>query len=352
MNVLRQMINELKFANGIVWRKPFQCLMQVTNRCNMRCQFCDFWPNFVPRKEELSIDDYRRLSRDLSRFGSMLFSIEGGEPLVREDLADLIQVFAEHHLPILFTNGWYVTDELARKFFRNGLHQVGVSIDFADAEKHDRFRAVDGAFDKAVAAVKSFKRQAPRKGAQVHVISVLMRDNEDQIEDLLRLSRSLGVGHQFTLLSNSGYRRSGQVAMPKNISGEKLLQLRKRYPHFRTFSDYLRNIENFLRQHSLATVDAANAESAVNLLPDCKAGLQSFNIDHIGNVSACIEKIDKYVGNIKNESIFDCLQRLRQLEHVNGCQDCWTLCRGMTQGFSDSGDWRNWKDLLLRRQSV
>jgi len=357
MSAIQQIKNEIRFANTIVWRKPFQCLLQVTNRCNMRCKFCDFWPNSVSRKEELSIYDYRKLSKDLSQYGSLLISIEGGEPLVRDDLAELVGVFARDHLPILFTNGWYVDDAVAKSLFANNLHQVGVSIDFSNSQRHDAFRGVDGAFDKAVAAIESFKRYAPRKAAQVHVISVLMRENEDDVENLLQLSRRLGVGHQFTLLSNKGYRRQSSVLMPQSLTAEYLLSLRKRYSHLRTFSDYLRHIETYLHMNDITENDLQTNGKPGNrgikaMLPNCSAGRQSFNIDHVGNVSACIEKIDKAVGNIRKDSIFDCVQRLADLQHVNGCQDCWTLCRGMTQSFSGSGNWRSWKDLILRRQSV
>jgi len=347
MSGINQFKNELRFANTIVRRKPFQCLLQVTNRCNMRCKFCDFWPNSVSRKEELDISDYRKLSRDLSQYGSLLISIEGGEPLVRDDLVELIGVLSRYHLPVLFTNGWYVDSAIAKALFANGLHQVGVSLDFSTGERHDAFRGVKGAFEKAISAVALFKRYAPRKAAQVHIISVLMRDNEDDIENLLQLSRSLGVGHQFTLLSNNGYRRKSEVMMPQSLSAEYLLSLRKRYSHLRTFTDYLRHVETFLHLNNPKLNNSSHST-----LPSCRAGRQSFNIDHVGNVSACIEKIDKPVGNIRSDSIFDCVQRLADLKHVNGCQDCWTLCRGMTQSFSDSGNWRSWKDLILRRQSV
>ena len=51
---------EASFASGLLRRKPFSCLIQVTNRCNMECSFCDFWPNAAPRKEELTLEEYRR----------------------------------------------------------------------------------------------------------------------------------------------------------------------------------------------------------------------------------------------------------------------------------------------------
>src|SRR5580698_10704300 len=102
---------EARFTAGLLLRRPFSCLVQVTNRCNMECSFCDFWPNPAPRKEELTVDEYRRVSREMAELGCFLLSIEGGEPLVRVDLCDIVSAFAEHHLTALFTNGWYVTAE-------------------------------------------------------------------------------------------------------------------------------------------------------------------------------------------------------------------------------------------------
>ena len=39
---------DLRFAAGILRRRPFSALVQVTNRCNMTCGFCDFWPHVAP----------------------------------------------------------------------------------------------------------------------------------------------------------------------------------------------------------------------------------------------------------------------------------------------------------------
>src|SRR5258708_4335486 len=45
--LLRELNRDLGFAATVVLRRPFQCFLQLTNRCNMRCGFCDFWPNGV-----------------------------------------------------------------------------------------------------------------------------------------------------------------------------------------------------------------------------------------------------------------------------------------------------------------
>jgi MoaA/NifB/PqqE/SkfB family radical SAM enzyme len=328
--------NRAGFAASIALRRPFQCLVQVTNRCNMKCSFCDFWPNGVPSSQELTVDDYRRVATGMARVGRFLVSIEGGEPFVRRDLIDIVRVFAERHVPLLYTNGWYVDAAAARDLFGAGLTQVGVSIDFPDA-RHDAKRVLPGAFRRAIDAVKLLRDAAPRGGKQVHVMTVLMRENQDCLEPLLELSAGLGVGHCVTLLSDKGFRR-GHVLdrLPDAGAGEKLAGLWKRHRHLRVFEEYLQGIDPFL---------------AKGAMPRCRAGEQSFNIDHVGNVAPCIEKIDKPVGNVRDTSIADLVQRMRELESVAHCQDCWTLCRGFGQALGEGGSAGAWRDLALRMGS-
>ena len=328
--------NQLGFAAGIALRRPFQCLIQVTNRCNMKCSFCDFWPNGVPPAQELTLEDYRRIADELAGIGRFLISIEGGEPFVRRDLIEIVRTFSARHLPVLYTNGWYVDDEAARELFAAGLTQVGVSIDFPDAARHDAKRSIAGAFERARNAVRLFREAAPHGGKQVHVMSVLMRENEDCLEALLQLSAALGVGHCMTLLSAKGFRRGKTDALPQPGISAKLLALWKRYPHLRMFRDYFATIDGFLAKENM---------------PTCRAGEQSFNIDHCGNVSPCIEKIDRPVGNVREAPLAELVSRMRALESVSTCQDCWTLCRGFGQILGSGGSAAGWRDLVMRMRS-
>ena len=88
---------DLRFAVGVLRRRPFQVLLQVTNRCNMQCSFCDFWPNGVAPGEELTLADFARIEGELSELGTFLVSIEGGEPLVRPDLVEIVRIFGRRH---------------------------------------------------------------------------------------------------------------------------------------------------------------------------------------------------------------------------------------------------------------
>ncbi len=338
---------DLRFASGILLRRPFQVLIQVTNRCNMKCSFCDFWPHPAPRHAELTVAEYARVAAELSAIGCFLCSIEGGEPLGRPDIVEIVRAFSAAHVSTLFTNGWHVTAEKARALFAAGLVHACVSIDYATAARHDRKRGMPGATERAWRAVELLRQAAPHGGKQVHVMTVVMKDNQDELESLFEKSAAAGVGHQITLLSTSGYRRGHGGSAPSDDRGvldelpdpglgAKLLTLWERHPHARFFRDYAQGIDDFVGKGAL---------------PACSAGEQSFNIDHLGNVSPCIEKIDRPVGNVRESSLLELLARLRAAKASAGCQDCFTACRGFVQALGRGGTWRSFKDMSARMRS-
>jgi MoaA/NifB/PqqE/SkfB family radical SAM enzyme len=334
---LREQLRDGRFAVGIVRRAPFQVLLQVTNRCNMKCNFCDFWPNGVTPGEELTIGDFADLEAQLSEMGTFLVSIEGGEPFVRPDLLEIVRIFGRRHIPLLYTNGWYVNAENARAMWNAGLAQVGVSIDYPDDARHDRRRGLVGAFARAWHAVELFRNSAPHGGRAVHVMTVLMDDNTKDLDALLTMSGEAGVGHCATLLSTGGFRRAPGAAMPSRAEVASLTGLWSKHRHFRMFGDYVRAIEPFLGGGDM---------------PECRAGVQSFNVDHIGNVSSCIEKIDRAFGNVRSERLQTIHRRMIETEPARGCQQCWTACRGFAQALGDGGTIRAWRDLAWRMRSV
>ena len=328
---------DLRFALGVLARRPFQVMLQVTNRCNMQCSFCDFWPNGVAPGEELTPADFERIEHELSALGTFLVSVEGGEPFVRPDLIDIVAIFGRRHIPVLYTNGWYVDETRARALWSAGLAQAGVSIDYATAERHDRRRKLPGAFSRAWQAVASFRDSAPHAGKQVHVMTVLMRDNAEDLEALLQRSERERVGHCATLLSTHGFRRASGADLPSPDAAAEYPRRWAQYAHFRMFGDYVRAIPGYLDGSPM---------------PACHAGDQGFNIDHVGNVSPCIEKIDRSFGNVRVESLGVIHDRMRAAKPAQGCQDCWTACRGFSQALGGGGTLSAWRDLATRMRSV
>lgn len=316
LRLARETRRDARFVAGVLKQQPFQVLVQVTNRCNMRCTFCAFWRNGVPPPQELTVSDFRRLSDELAELGCFLVSIEGGEPLLRPDILEIVEAFGRHHVPVLFTNGWRVDEAFAQGVYEAGAAQVGVSIDFPDAPRHDEKRGLAGGFDRAWAAVDLLRAAAPHGGRQVHVMTVVMQDNARELDALLAMSAARQVGHCLTLLSLDGFRRDCDRgdALPGHELAALLPALWRKYAHLRTFRSYLDRVGTFL--------------SSPEQLPRCEAGKQTFNIDHIGNVATCIERIDKPAGNMRDTPLRVLWERMRGDEEVASCQACWTYCRG------------------------
>jgi MoaA/NifB/PqqE/SkfB family radical SAM enzyme len=334
---LLPMARDLRFAAGVALRRPFSVLVQVTNRCNMQCSFCDFWPNAAPKKEELTVPDYERVARELGELGCFCVSIEGGEPFARPDLVDIVRAFGRRHVPILFTNGWYVTHENARALWDAGLSQASVSIDYPDAARHDAKRGVRGTFERAWRAIETFRDTAPAGGRQVSVMSVVMEDNHASFAEMFAQSAGAGVGHQLTLLSVAGYRRGkGPDRLPPPSAADDLGALFARFPHVRFFGSYFDGMRDFLMGDTRA-------------MPTCTAGEQGMNLDHVGNVASCIEHIGEPVGNVKTEDLATLFARLAERrDAVSRCQDCWTACRGFQQALGGGGSLDAMRDLATR----
>lgn len=333
---MRAALKDARFATGLVLRKPFSVLVQVTNRCNMMCSFCDFWPNPAPKKDELTTDDFRRVADELADLGTFAVSIEGGEPFARPDLVEIVRAFGKKHIPMLFTNGWYVTRENAKALWDAGLVHASVSIDYPDADRHDAKRGVEGTSARAWRAVELFRDTAPHGGRQVNVMTVLMEDNHRDFGALIAKSAAAGVGHQITLISVNGYRRGkGPDRLPPASFADELERLFAAYPHLRFFSSYFDGMRAFL--------------GGGGKLPKCDAGAQGFNIDHVGDVAACIERIGEPVGNVKTESVKRLFKKLESTRAVvSTCQQCWTACRGFQQALGGGASRRAFSELATR----
>ena len=331
--MLARLGKDAAFAAAVARRQPFSALVQVTNRCNLRCSFCDFWRNPAPPRDELTVAEYERVAEELAEHGRFLVSIEGGEPLLRDDLPGIVRAFARKHLPVVFTSGWHLTPALARALWDAGMHQAGVSIDFPDAARHDAKRGAEGTFERAWRAVELLRDTAPRSPKQVFVMTVLMAANHDAMETMLLQSKARGVGHQVTLVSLSGARRAkgDDDALPPPEAGPALIALHRRTPHLAFFEGYFAHLEAFL---------------SGGAMPTCTAGTQGLNLDHLGNVAPCIETIGAPVGNVRAEPMSALFAKLRARAPESArCQECFTACRGFQQALGGGGSLAAWREL-------
>jgi sulfatase maturation enzyme AslB (radical SAM superfamily) len=83
---------------------PYMAELDITYRCNCRCLMCQRWQD--PRRDELTLAEYRNLAHEFSALHVYQVSIAGGEPLLRDDLPSIIAVFARLGMSVnVCTNG-------------------------------------------------------------------------------------------------------------------------------------------------------------------------------------------------------------------------------------------------------
>jgi MoaA/NifB/PqqE/SkfB family radical SAM enzyme len=261
------------------------------------------------------VDEIRRIGKKLNHLGTMVISLGGGEPLIREDLYQVIAALNEtNHFPILITNGWFVNETVAKEILRAGLQEISVSVDYADPAKHDAQRGRVGSWNRAIKALELLNRYRPDRRHRVHMITVLMDDNLEEVEPLLQLCRDLEVTYFINLYSSG--RGTKPSRAPDGKVSDKLLELKTKYPEFISLSSYV------------GQFDQAIAEGGIG---KCQAGTLTFNIGSRGEVSRCIDTIDEPVGNILTDEITDLRDRLQKAQNKGSCAHCWPSCRGSVE---------------------
>ena len=133
-------------------RRLFSVTLAVTNRCPLKCGHCY---NAGRSQADVPLADWRRLAARLQDLGAVMITLTGGEPLLREDIVQIVQGFDDRSCINLGTTGWGLTNALAARLKDAGLFAVGISLDSIDELEHDRHRGNEGSYRAALKAVKT-----------------------------------------------------------------------------------------------------------------------------------------------------------------------------------------------------
>ncbi|OGF65020.1 MAG: hypothetical protein A2Y62_14450 [Candidatus Fischerbacteria bacterium RBG_13_37_8] len=333
MNI-RNKLHYAKRSLGLISNFAFNgyihCNLQITHRCNFKCEICDFWKVEHLKERELTLSEITVISEKLSAYGTLVVSLAGGEPMIREDLLEIIRIIARHHFPIMITNGWYITHENAQSLWRAGLQEVSVSIDYLSPGKHDRQRGMEGSFDKGIEALKLLKQYRITPRNRVHMISVLMDDNVDDIEQLIDLSHEIGVTYMVNLYSYQRGKKNERL--PARTITPFLLQLKKQHANFVSLTAYINKLDDAIQNGGIG---------------NCQAGKYYMNIDNYGNVARCTEMTDMPVGNILQESPASIKKKLYEAQKDSTCSQCWTSCRGWAESMHGKDSMLTWKEFYI-----
>jgi len=125
----------------------------------------------------LSTAQAKQLLSNLAEVNCPVVLFSGGEPLLREDLFELLSEAQQLGLrTVLSTNGTLIDLATARQLARVGVGYVGISVD-GDEEFHDKFRQMRGGFKAAVAGIENCKKAGIKTGLRFTITKV----NADQV---------------------------------------------------------------------------------------------------------------------------------------------------------------------------
>jgi MoaA/NifB/PqqE/SkfB family radical SAM enzyme len=174
-------------------RVPDQSSIGITMRCPNKCIHCGAAD--IIADPELSLDEVNRVVDESIELGSYLISFDGGEPMLRHDLADMVRhVDKSRAIATTFTSGYGLTPEKAEELKAAELYAVRVSIDSPRQEEHDRVRGRLGSYDDAMKGIDN----ALGAGILTDMFVVVSPDNIDELEDFYTLAENKGM-HEMSL---------------------------------------------------------------------------------------------------------------------------------------------------------
>ncbi len=265
--------------------------ISVTDRCNYRCVYCRTGEHGA-QFAELTMPDYLRMARVFVSLGITKIRLTGGEPLLRNDLLELIRELAklrtaEGKAPelALTTNG-HLLAEMAAPLRQAGLTRVTISMDAVEPERFARITRVKGSYQAVLEGVRA-ARQAGL--GPVKINCVLLRGfNEDQVEAFGRFARDEQVVVRFIefMPLEEGRVWSPDVVVP-------LAEVLRRMQGFAPFHELAHEASSTARRYAFDDGRGEFGVIAPVSLPFCGA-CSRIRLTSDGKIRTCLFSLGEY----------------------------------------------------------
>jgi len=284
----------------------------LTYRCNAKCNMCEVWKNPSKPQEEIGLDVLKKLPR-------MFFcNVTGGEPFMRQDLPEIVDVLRKKAKRIVISTNGYFTDRiivLCKKY-----PDIGIRISVEGLkETNDKIRGIPDGFERGQKTLLELKAMGMKDiGVAMTVQDLNCRD----IVPLYNLAKDLGYEFATATLHNSHYfhKWANKIEDEEKVSDEfkKLIKLllgsKRPKDWFRAYFNY--GLMNYIQGNK-------------RFLP-CEMGQDGFFVDPWGDVLAC-NGMDKKesMGSLKTQTWDEIWNSERAKEirkMVKTCpKNCWMI---------------------------
>lgn len=302
---------------------PKEVIISITNRCNFKCRMCDIPKN---RMSELPTSQWQQVIKSASSFGTQTIVFSGGEPLLREDIFELISFTKDQSMAACLTsNGYLINDVTANKLRQAGIDVVNVSIE-GPKRIHDYLRG-KGMFEKAIAALENLRKYKIESTVAVTV----SRYNYKYLAYIVGLARKCGV-------TTIKFQPFSEIFLNNRQDSESFLisdmEIMK-------FTQIIQEVIRISKDYAIATSPRSYLEAMpfylarkyVDLGNGCAALDSSCPINCNGDIYPCWALADNgaLIGNVKENNflnIWNSPRRRLIIEKIKkqGCPGCMMSC--------------------------
>lgn len=179
-------------------RKINYLRISVTDRCNLRCQYCmpESGIKLMAHKDILSYDEITEVAREAALLGVDKIRITGGEPLVRRGITELVRMIAniDGIKDIGMTTNGILLPQFATELKQAGLHRVNISLDSMDPEKYKVITRV-GSLEEVIKGIDA----AQEAGLTPVKINCVVKENgfEPEAQRVQDFTNSKGIQIRF-----------------------------------------------------------------------------------------------------------------------------------------------------------
>lgn len=254
-------------------------VIYITEMCNSRCITCNSWRNRTEAR--LDTATWKGLLGQICGAGISSVAFVGGEPLLRPDLPELVAEAKSLGCStiLISTNGFLLDESRTDALMSAGANSFHLSLD-GSRETYSRIRGRDW-FDRVVQSARCLSR----KGADLLLLTILMRQNFHELEQIVAFAHGIGAKWFPNILENGKYLFKGVDTRSLMISDRreidllagKLNALKAQYPQTIDIGkpeiDYIRNyLEDPQWESRIPCTlgfDTVYLDPAANLYPSC-----------------------------------------------------------------------------------
>jgi radical SAM protein with 4Fe4S-binding SPASM domain len=254
-------------------RIPVSGSLEVTLRCNLRCQHC-----YIPgerradRKEpELSLGEIQRILDEITDAGCLWLLLTGGEPLLRRDFLD-IYTYAKRKglLLTFFTNGTLVTRRIADHLAEWRPFNIEITLYGATQATYEQVTGIPGSYTRCRRGIDLLLERNLPLGLKTMVMTL----NQAELEQMKALAASLGTQFRFDPIMNPALDGSARPTYLR-LTPEEVVEVEKADPgRASRWSEIFRNDQYIA--------------SSERKMYRCGAGRQGFHIDANGRLCLCL----------------------------------------------------------------